>query len=85
MRNVGAARSRRDRILRRSKLRSRMTAKGQTVKTLAREIDENASHVYKVLSGTRAASSGAGHRIAVKLGLKDDPATLPARAPAIHH
>jgi gp16 family phage-associated protein len=61
-------------------LRSRMTAKGQTVKALAREIDENASHVYKVLSGTRAASSGAGHRIAVKLGLKDDPATLPGRA-----
>lgn len=62
-------------------LRTRMTAKGQTVKALAREIDEDASNVYKVLSGTRAASSGVGHRIAVKLGLKDVPAPLPLNAP----
>jgi gp16 family phage-associated protein len=55
-------------------LRARMTARGQTVTALAREIGEDASNVYKVLSGTRAASSGVGNRIAVKLGLKDVPA-----------
>lgn len=61
-------------------LRACMAAKGQTVKALAREIGEDPSSVYKVLSGTRAASSGVGHRIAVKLKLKDAivPALLPA-------
>lgn len=59
-------------------LRARMAAKGQTVKSLAIEIGEDTANVYKVLSGTRAASSGAGHRIAVKLGLKDAPATTGA-------
>lgn len=61
-------------------LRASMAARGQTVKDLAREIGEDPSNVYKVLSGTRAASSGVGHRIAVKLKLKDTlvPAPLPA-------
>ncbi|WP_274599153.1 hypothetical protein [Sphingomonas sp. CFBP 13603] len=54
-------------------LRARMTAEGQTVAALAVQIGEDASNVYKVLSGTRAASSGVGHRVAVKLGLKDSP------------
>jgi gp16 family phage-associated protein len=62
-------------------LRAGMTARGQTVKALAREIGEDASNVYKVLSGNRAASSGVGHRIAVKLGLKDVPAPPQPRAP----
>lgn len=47
-----------------------MAADGKTVAALAAEIGETAPNVYKVLSGRRAASTGAGHRIAVKLGLK---------------
>lgn len=58
-------------------LRERMAARGQTIKALAREIGEDAASVYKVLSGTRAASAGVGHRIAVKLGLKDAPPPAP--------
>ena len=57
-------------------LRVRMAAEGQTVAALAAKIGEDAANVYKVLSGTRAASSGIGHRIAVKLGLKDRPGHL---------
>jgi len=57
-------------------LRARMAAQGKTVAALAAEIGEDVSNVYKVLSGTRAASSGIGHRIAVKLGLKDRPEQL---------
>ena len=53
-----------------------MAAEGQTVAALAAKIGEDAANVYKVLSGTRAASSGIGHRIAVKLGLKDRPEHL---------
>ncbi|TCP94445.1 gp16 family phage-associated protein [Sphingomonas sp. PP-CE-1A-559] len=63
-------------------LRNRMAARGQTVKALAREIGEDASNVYKVISGNRAASSGVGHRIAVKLGLKDGPDSSPEAVPA---
>jgi gp16 family phage-associated protein len=59
-------------------LRARMAAKGQTVAALATEIGEDAANVYKVLSGKRAASSGAGHRIAVTLGLKDGLKVAPA-------
>lgn len=62
-------------------LRTRMAASGQTVKALAEEIGEDASNVYKVISGTRAASSGVGHRIAVKLGLKDVPPPAAPHAP----
>lgn len=58
-------------------LRDRMAARGQTIKALAREIGEDAASVYKVLGGTRAASAGVGHRIAVKLGLKDAPPPAP--------
>ncbi len=59
-------------------LRDRMIAEGKTAAMLAAEIGEDVANVYKVLSGTRAASTGAGHRVAVKLGLKDAPAsTLP--------
>lgn len=61
-------------------LRASMMAKGQTVKALAGEIEEDPSNVYKVLSGNRAASSGVGHRIAVKLGLKDLPGSSPQHA-----
>ncbi len=63
-------------------LRASMIAKGQTVKSLAYEIGEEPSSVYKILSGTRAASAGAGHRIAVKLGLKDGPQTASKPVPA---
>ena len=63
-------------------LRIRMTAAGQTVAALAAEIGEDVSNVYKVLSGTRAASSGVGHRIAVKLGLKDAPGQVVLSEPA---
>ena len=63
-------------------LRVRMTAAGQTVAALAAEIGEDVSNVYKVLSGTRAASSGVGHRIAVKLGLKDAPGQVVLSEPA---
>lgn len=59
-------------------LRIRMTAQGQTVAALAAQIGENASNVYKVLSGKRAASSGVGHRVAVKLGIKDAPSQVAA-------
>ncbi|WP_277982278.1 hypothetical protein [Sphingomonas faeni] len=62
-------------------LRARMVAAGQTVASLAAEIGEDASSVYKVLSGKRAASSGVGHRIAVKLGLKDAPREILASEP----
>lgn len=58
-------------------LRSRMAARGQTIKALAREIGEDTASVYKVLGGTRAASTGVGHRIAVKLGIKDAPPSAP--------
>ena len=57
-------------------LRVRMAAEGQTVAALSAQIGEDAANVYKVLSGTRAASSGIGHRIAIKLGLKDRPEHL---------
>ncbi len=53
-----------------------MAAEGRTVTALSAQIGEDAANVYKVLSGTRAASSGIGHRIAVKLGLKDRPEHL---------
>lgn len=64
-------------------LRARMLAEGQTVAALAAELGEEAANVYKVLSGTRAASTGAGHRIAVKLGLKDAPVVLGTAESAI--
>jgi gp16 family phage-associated protein len=53
-----------------------MTAEGKTVAMLATEIGEDAANIYKVLSGARAASTGVGHRIAVKLKLKDAPPTV---------
>lgn len=59
-------------------LRARMAGEGKTVAALAEEIGETAANVYKVLSGRRAASAGAGHRIAVKLGLKDRPSPASA-------
>ncbi|WP_446741119.1 hypothetical protein [Sphingomonas sp. H160509] len=61
-------------------LRASMLARGQTVAALAAEIGEEASSVYKVLSGKRAASSGVGHRVAIKLGLKDFPAPVTSHA-----
>lgn len=46
---------------------------GKTVADWARENGESADATHKVLSGKRACTTGAQHRIAVKLGLKDVP------------
>lgn len=46
---------------------------GKTVADWARENGESADATHKVLSGKRACTTGAQHRIAVKLGLKDAP------------
>ncbi|MBX9860685.1 MAG: hypothetical protein K2Y20_14025 [Sphingomonas sp.] len=50
---------------------------GKTVADWARENGESADATHKVLSGKRACTTGAQHRIAVKLGLKDTPITEP--------
>jgi gp16 family phage-associated protein len=57
-------------------LRASMSASGKTVAQLAEEIGEDVFNVHKVLSGTRAATRGAAHRIALKLKLKDAPAIV---------
>lgn len=52
-------------------LRDKLAAEGKTVASLAADMGEDAYQLYKVLSGQRAASFGAAHRIATRLGLKD--------------
>ena len=60
--------------------RIRLLDAGQKVPAWARQHGENPELVQKVLSGRRACVSGASHRIAVKLGIKDG-----APVPAIAH
>ena len=47
---------------------------GMTVQTWATAHGYEAEIVYKVLSGRRACTTGASHKIAVALGLKDGEA-----------
>lgn len=63
-----------DRIL---AVRGWLDATGKTVAEWARENGESADATHKVLSGKRACTTGAQHRIAVKLGLKDAPFAEP--------
>lgn len=44
---------------------------GLTVADWAAQNGEEVDHVYAVLKGTRPCTTGAQHRIAVKLGIKD--------------
>lgn len=52
-------------------VRDRFTREGKTLAAWAAEHGEDADAVQKVLSGRRACTTGAHHRIAVKLGIKD--------------
>jgi len=59
-------------------VRAQLDQQGKTVADWARENGEASDTVHKVLSGRRACTSGAQHRVAVKLGLKPD--AMPVRA-----
>jgi len=55
-----------------ARVRAVLDQQGKTVADWARENGESSDTVHKVLSGRRACTSGAQHRVAVKLGLKPD-------------
>ena len=52
-------------------VRQELFVAGQTIAAWAVANGEKPEQVYHVMSGDRACISGDGHRIAVKLGLKD--------------
>ncbi len=51
--------------------RDLLDRQGKTIVAWAAENDEEANLVQKVLTGLRPCTTGAQHRIAVKLGIKD--------------
>jgi gp16 family phage-associated protein len=51
--------------------RDQLGREGKTIVAWAAEHGEEPDAVQKVLSGQRACTTGAQHRIAVKLGIKD--------------
>lgn len=48
--------------------------RGTTIKAWAKENGYSSNRVYRILNGLDKCSWGKGHEIAVKLGLKLDPA-----------
>lgn len=52
-------------------MREQLGREGKTIVAWAAEHGEEPDAVQKVLSGQRACTTGAQHRIAVKLGIKD--------------
>lgn len=57
-------------------LKADLVRKGKTVADLAREHSVAYHVAYAVLSGNSKARRGAGHNLAVKLGLKDGEVAL---------
>ncbi|WP_288843231.1 DNA-binding protein [uncultured Deefgea sp.] len=57
-------------------IKARFKREGKTFTQWANEQGYTRNAVYRVLNGTDKANYGKAHDIAVKLGLKADPATL---------
>lgn len=59
-----------------AQVKDRLRQRGQTITQWAEEHGFKRHAVYRVLNGFDKAHYGQAHEIAVKLGLKPDPATL---------
>lgn len=59
--------------------RDEFVASGVNISEWARERGFNVSAVHNVLGGHRSCRRGASHRIAVALGIKDDPRASPPK------
>ena len=66
-------------------VKQQFQARGETLTDWADRHGYDRNYVYRVLNGQNKALYGRGHEIAVKLGMKPDPATLDRSAACGFH